>query len=91
MRWLLSGCFLGALGALLKHWQWPFSIWMTLAGMAVLLLGLFSWLNSSGIKSTNSDTSGAASYAGDTWGSSGSDQGFDSCDSGGGDGGCGGD
>ena len=89
MRWLLSGCFLGALGALFKHWQWPFAIWLSVAGLAVLLLGLFSWLNSSGIKSTNRSTSSADGYTGDSWVSTGPDQGFDSCD--GGDGGCGGD
>ena len=89
MRWLLSGCFLGALGALFKHWQWPFAIWLSVTGLVVLLLGLFSWLNSSGIKSTNGSASGADGYTGDSWLSTGPDQGFDSCD--GGDGGCGGD
>lgn len=90
MRWLLSGCLLGALGALLKHWQWPSAIWVSLSGLAVLLLGFFSWLNASGIRSTNGDTYGSGGYTGDTWGSSSPGQGFDSCDGGDG-GGCGGD
>lgn len=48
MRWLLSGCLLGALGALLKHWQSPSGIWVGLSGFVIVIAGVFRWLNSSG-------------------------------------------
>ena len=87
MRWLLTGCLLGGLGALLKHWQWPFALWVSLAGVAVLALGFLNWLNSLG-----SGASQAGRRSGDAWSSSNSD--YDCStngDCGGGDGGSGGD
>ncbi|MBI1283510.1 MAG: hypothetical protein GC183_04120 [Thiobacillus sp.] len=87
MLWLLSGCLLGGLGALLKYWQWPFAMWASLAGGAILVLGFLNWLNALG-----GDTKRATSHAGDAW--SGSSPDFschDNGDCGGGDGGGGGD
>jgi hypothetical protein len=83
MQWLLTGCLLGGLGALLKHGQWPFAIWVTLAGVAVLVLGFLNWLNSLG-----SGRHQSSSSTGDAWSSAGADH---DCSGGGGDGGCGGD
>lgn len=45
MRWLLSACFLGGLGALFRRWHWPYADWFNLAGFGVLLLGFLWWLN----------------------------------------------
>ena len=83
MRWLLSGCLLGGLGALLKYWQWPFAMWVSLAGLAVLVLGFLNWMSSLG-----SGAHHTSSSSGDAWVSSGSDHHCsDSGDCGGGDGG----
>ena len=87
MRWLITGCLLGGLGALLKHWQWPSAIWVSLAGVAVLAVGFLNWLNAYG-----SGAGQARSHGGDAGSSVGSD--YDCSGSGdgcGGDGGGGGD
>jgi hypothetical protein len=87
MLWLLSGCLLGGLGALLKYWQWPFAIWVSLAGLGVLVLGFLNWLSSFG-----RGTHQASRHTGDAWSGTSADFSCsDSGDCGGGDGGCGGD
>lgn len=82
MWWLISGCFLGALGALLKYLQLPFAVWITFFGLAAVFVGIFRWLGSSG-RVRNHD---ASDIVGGSFGS-----GSGSSDSCGGDGDCGGD
>ena len=86
MLWLISGCALGALGALLQRWQLPSAVWVSISGAAVLFLGFFRWLNSSGPRSSH-----CGSSSGDSCLSTGSDFSTDSLGSNDGDGGCGGD
>jgi hypothetical protein len=81
MLWVLSGCFMGALGALFQHLELPYAAWFNIAGIGLVAVGVLLWLNAlgGGTKRSSSDS-----------GSCGS--GFDNSGGcGGGDGGCGGD
>lgn len=64
MRWLLSGCLLGGIGALLKHWQWPYASWVSIAGFSLLVIGFFYWLSSFGGRSYASGGDGGSDSSG---------------------------
>lgn len=79
MHWFFLACSLGALGALLKYWQWPYANLVALSGLALLLATFFKWLRSSAAPRRRGGT-------GDGWLGSDVDTG---CDSGGWGGDCG--
>lgn len=82
MKWILSGGGLGALGALFKHLQWPYALWLDVAGIGIVAAGLFFWLNSSGGRNSHDSSESLEG----SWWDSNSDSSGD-CDGGG----CGGD
>ena len=49
MRWFfVTGVLLGASGALMRHWELPYALWVSIAGGVCMFIAFGQWMDGGG-------------------------------------------